>query len=83
MLVLSPLVLTGLAPFLGRPGQSGYFYATPTGERLATTDDLACNRPHTRRICSEIGFRAWNPPALKPRPLPPGHRGLPKLVGSK
>ncbi|GBO37710.1 hypothetical protein AVEN_15254-1 [Araneus ventricosus] len=37
------------------------------GGRLATTYDLACNRPHTRRIFSGIGFRAWNPPASKPR----------------
>ncbi|GBO28048.1 hypothetical protein AVEN_25587-1 [Araneus ventricosus] len=50
----------GLTPFLGRPGQCGYFYATPTGGRLATTYDLARNRPHTRRIFSGIGFRAWN-----------------------
>ncbi|GBL75604.1 hypothetical protein AVEN_154928-1 [Araneus ventricosus] len=47
---------TGLAPFLGRPGQCGYFYATPTGGRLAITYDLARNRPHTRRIFSGIGF---------------------------
>ncbi|GBL98552.1 hypothetical protein AVEN_111660-1 [Araneus ventricosus] len=33
------------------------FRATPTGGRLATTYDLACNRPHTRRIFSGIGFR--------------------------
>ncbi|GBM80018.1 hypothetical protein AVEN_203781-1 [Araneus ventricosus] len=30
------------------------------GERLATTYDLMCNRPHTRRIFSGIGFRTWN-----------------------
>ncbi|GBL98069.1 hypothetical protein AVEN_84575-1 [Araneus ventricosus] len=59
---------TGLSPFLGRPGQCGYFYATPTGGRLATTYDLVCSRLHTRRIFSGIGFRAWNPPAPKPRP---------------
>ncbi|GBN70497.1 hypothetical protein AVEN_256454-1 [Araneus ventricosus] len=44
------------------------FHATPTGGRLATTYDLTCNRPHTQRIFSEIGFRTWNPPAPKPRP---------------
>ncbi|GBM23440.1 hypothetical protein AVEN_181563-1 [Araneus ventricosus] len=44
------------------------FHATPTGGRLATTYDLTCNRPHTRRIFSGIGFRTWNPPAPKPRP---------------
>ncbi|GBM76432.1 hypothetical protein AVEN_2083-1 [Araneus ventricosus] len=59
---------TGLTPFLGRPGQCGYFYATPTGGRLTTTYDLMCNRPHTRRIFRGIGFRIWNPPAPKPRP---------------
>ncbi|GBM59442.1 hypothetical protein AVEN_117644-1 [Araneus ventricosus] len=58
---------TGLALFLGGPGQCGYFDATRTGERLATTYDL-CNRPQTRRIFSGIGFRAWNPPAPNPRP---------------
>ncbi|GBM42649.1 hypothetical protein AVEN_221761-1 [Araneus ventricosus] len=59
---------TGLAPFLGKPGQCGYFYAIPTGERLATTYDLACSMLHTRRIYSGIRFRAWNPPTPKPRP---------------
>ncbi|GBM53948.1 hypothetical protein AVEN_79920-1 [Araneus ventricosus] len=59
---------TGLTPFLGRPGQCGYFYATPTEGRLATMYDLTCNRPHTRRIFSGIGFRTWNPPAPRPRP---------------
>ncbi|GBN61340.1 hypothetical protein AVEN_265253-1, partial [Araneus ventricosus] len=44
------------------------FHATPTGGRLATTHDLACNRPHTRRIFSGIGSRTWNPLAPKPRP---------------
>ncbi|GBM01120.1 hypothetical protein AVEN_96123-1 [Araneus ventricosus] len=50
------------------------FRATPTGGRLATTYDLACNRPHTRRIFSGIGFRTCDPPV--PRlTLPLGHRG--------
>ncbi|GBN12572.1 hypothetical protein AVEN_21969-1 [Araneus ventricosus] len=44
------------------------FHATPTRGRLAPTYDLACNRPHTRRIFSGIGFRTWNPPAPKPKP---------------
>ncbi|GBO06676.1 hypothetical protein AVEN_79355-1 [Araneus ventricosus] len=44
------------------------FHATLTGGRLASTYDLACNRPHTRRIFSGIGFRTWNPPAPKPIP---------------
>ncbi|GBM61669.1 hypothetical protein AVEN_133455-1 [Araneus ventricosus] len=50
----------------GTPSPS--FHATPTGGRLTTTYELACNRPHTRRIFSGIGFRTWNPPAPKPRP---------------
>ncbi|GBM56653.1 hypothetical protein AVEN_123136-1 [Araneus ventricosus] len=44
------------------------FHTTPTGVRLTTTYDLTCNRPHTRRFFSGIGFRTWNPPAPKPRP---------------
>ncbi|GBL84706.1 hypothetical protein AVEN_191151-1 [Araneus ventricosus] len=43
----------------GTPSTS--FHATPTGGRLVTTYDIACSRPHTRRIFSEIGFRAWSP----------------------
>ncbi|GBM15889.1 hypothetical protein AVEN_258433-1 [Araneus ventricosus] len=44
------------------------FHATPTGGRLATTYELTCKRPHTRRIFSGIGFEAET--------LPLGHRGL-------
>ncbi|GBN49481.1 hypothetical protein AVEN_151004-1 [Araneus ventricosus] len=47
---------------------SPYFHATPSGGCLATMYDLACTRPHTRRIFSGIGFRTWNPPSPKPRP---------------
>ncbi|GBM47425.1 hypothetical protein AVEN_175604-1 [Araneus ventricosus] len=43
------------------------FHATPTEGRLTTMYDLAWNRPHTRQIFSGIVFRAWNPPAPKPR----------------
>ncbi|GBL74340.1 hypothetical protein AVEN_235318-1 [Araneus ventricosus] len=39
----------------------------PAVGRLTTTYDLTCNRAHTWRIFSEIGFRTWNPPAPKPR----------------
>ncbi|GBM66311.1 hypothetical protein AVEN_87295-1 [Araneus ventricosus] len=59
---------TGLTPFLGRPGQCGYFCTTPTGRRLATMYDLACNRPHTRRVFSVIGFRACDYPVPRSRP---------------
>ncbi|GBN57176.1 hypothetical protein AVEN_158016-1 [Araneus ventricosus] len=48
--------------------RSPSFHATPTLGHLATTGGLACNRPHKRQIFSGIGFRAWNPPASKPRP---------------
>ncbi|GBN66470.1 hypothetical protein AVEN_26380-1 [Araneus ventricosus] len=44
------------------------FHATPMGGRLATKDDLACSGPHTRRIFSGIGFRAWSPLAPRLRP---------------
>ncbi|GBO25576.1 hypothetical protein AVEN_35227-1 [Araneus ventricosus] len=71
---------TGLVPFLGRPGQCECFYATPTGGRLATMYDLACNGPHTRRIFSGIGFRAWSP---SDETLPLGHRGLHSSEGKK
>ncbi|GBM24503.1 hypothetical protein AVEN_166145-1 [Araneus ventricosus] len=33
-------------------------HAAPAGGRLANTYDLACNRPHTRRIFGGIEFRA-------------------------
>ncbi|GBO46417.1 hypothetical protein AVEN_164343-1, partial [Araneus ventricosus] len=69
----------GLTPFLGRPGQCEYFCATPTVGRLATAYDLACSRPHTRRIFRGIGFRAWNPPGPNAEALPLGHRSLRKL----
>ncbi|GBM52154.1 hypothetical protein AVEN_265627-1 [Araneus ventricosus] len=71
---------TGLTPFLGRPGQCGYFYATPTGGRLATTFDLACNRPHTRWIFSGIGFSNLEPSGPKAETLSLGHRGLIHLL---
>ncbi|GBN31563.1 hypothetical protein AVEN_100075-1 [Araneus ventricosus] len=48
------------------------FHATPAGGRLATAYDLACNRPHTRRIFSGIGFRTWSPrdPTIRPPRTP-------------
>ncbi|GBN71839.1 hypothetical protein AVEN_43067-1 [Araneus ventricosus] len=52
--------MTRTTPELAPPSPN--FHATPTGGRLATTFDLACNRPHTRRIFSGIGFRAFDPP---------------------
>ncbi|GBN16483.1 hypothetical protein AVEN_12156-1 [Araneus ventricosus] len=47
--------MTRTTPELAPPSPN--FRATPTGGRVATTYDLACNRPHTRRIFSGIGFR--------------------------
>ncbi|GBN06909.1 hypothetical protein AVEN_201378-1 [Araneus ventricosus] len=52
--------MTRTTPELAPPSPN--FHATPTGGRLTTTHDLACNRPHTRRIFSGIGSRTWNPP---------------------
>ncbi|GBM39715.1 hypothetical protein AVEN_47520-1 [Araneus ventricosus] len=47
--------MTRTTPELAPPSPN--FHATPTGGRLTTTYDLACNRPHTRRIFSGIGSR--------------------------
>ncbi|GBM15556.1 hypothetical protein AVEN_8933-1 [Araneus ventricosus] len=58
--------MTRTTPELAPPSPN--FHATPTGGRLTTTYDLACNRPHTRRIFNGIGSRTWSPPAPKPRP---------------
>ncbi|GBN60308.1 hypothetical protein AVEN_139406-1, partial [Araneus ventricosus] len=52
--------MTRTAPELAPPSPN--FRATPRGGRLATAYDLACNRPHTRRIFSGIGFRTCDPP---------------------
>ncbi|GBM74467.1 hypothetical protein AVEN_69470-1 [Araneus ventricosus] len=60
--------LPALHPFWVGRASVGIFCATPAGGRLTSTYDLACNRPHTRRIFSGIGLRTWNPPAPKPRP---------------
>ncbi|GBM76900.1 hypothetical protein AVEN_153129-1 [Araneus ventricosus] len=51
--------MTRTTPELAPPSPN--FRATPAGGRLATTYDLACNRPHTRRIFSGIGFRTCDP----------------------
>ncbi|GBM88756.1 hypothetical protein AVEN_4337-1, partial [Araneus ventricosus] len=55
------------------PHSSPNFRATPTGGRLATTYDLACKRPHTRRLYRGIGFRPSGPEV---ETLPLGHHGL-------
>ncbi|GBN65482.1 hypothetical protein AVEN_58697-1, partial [Araneus ventricosus] len=44
--------MTRTTPELAPPSPS--FRPTPAGRRLATTYDLACNRPHTRRIFTVI-----------------------------
>ncbi|GBM99096.1 hypothetical protein AVEN_138935-1 [Araneus ventricosus] len=66
--------MTRTTPGLELPSPS--FHTTPTGGRLATTYDLACNRPNTRRIFSGIGFRTWKHSGPKAATLPLGHRGL-------
>ncbi|GBN36091.1 hypothetical protein AVEN_178781-1 [Araneus ventricosus] len=58
--------MTRTTPELTPPSPNSH--ANQTGGRLATTYDLTCNRPHTRRIFSGIEFRSWNPPAPKTRP---------------
>ncbi|GBM74257.1 hypothetical protein AVEN_28866-1 [Araneus ventricosus] len=58
---LFPLVLYRPCTFLGSPGQCEYFCATLAGGRLATAYDLACSRPHARRIFGGIGFRTGDP----------------------
>ncbi|GBN75641.1 hypothetical protein AVEN_180804-1 [Araneus ventricosus] len=51
------------------------FCATPTGGRLATTYDLACNRPHTRRIFSGIGVLNLGPSGPEVETLSLDHHG--------
>ncbi|GBL81128.1 hypothetical protein AVEN_83186-1 [Araneus ventricosus] len=48
--------MTRTTPGLAPPSPN--FRTTPAGGILAITDDLTCNRPHTRRIFSGIQFRA-------------------------
>ncbi|GBM09915.1 hypothetical protein AVEN_86803-1 [Araneus ventricosus] len=67
LVILNRGQMTRTTPELAPP-LSPNFHATPTGGRLATTYDLTCNRPHTRRNFGGIGFRTWNSPAAKPRP---------------
>ncbi|GBL99460.1 hypothetical protein AVEN_30393-1 [Araneus ventricosus] len=64
--------MTRITPELAPPSPN--FHVTPTGGQLATTYDLACNRPHTRRILMESGFE---PGTLRPKAetLPLGHSG--------
>ncbi|GBN05801.1 hypothetical protein AVEN_88105-1 [Araneus ventricosus] len=60
------------------------FRATPAGGRLATTHDLACSRPHTRRIFSGIGFVSnLRPSGPEVETLPLGHRDLREILGEK
>ncbi|GBM17578.1 hypothetical protein AVEN_80881-1 [Araneus ventricosus] len=64
--ILNHSQMTRTTPELAPPSPN--FHATPMGGRLATMYDLACNRPHMRRIFSGIGFRTWNPKAPEPGP---------------
>ncbi|GBL96087.1 hypothetical protein AVEN_104325-1 [Araneus ventricosus] len=51
------------------------FHATPTGGRLATTYDLACNRPHTRPDRQLNRVSNLEPSGPKAETLPLGHHG--------
>ncbi|GBM89006.1 hypothetical protein AVEN_51210-1 [Araneus ventricosus] len=74
--------MTRTTPELAPPSPN--FRATPTGGRLATTYDLACNRPHTRRIFSGIGFRTCDPPTeVTTRPPRPPQASVSDLFAQK
>ncbi|GBM91387.1 hypothetical protein AVEN_42352-1 [Araneus ventricosus] len=47
------------------------FRTTPVGGRLThyVLFNAQQDTPHPRRIFSGIGFRTWNSPSLKPKPL--------------
>ncbi|GBL79229.1 hypothetical protein AVEN_64157-1 [Araneus ventricosus] len=70
--------MTRTTPGLAPPLQTSTPH--PMGGRLATTYDLACNRPHIRRIFCGIGSRTWDPPL--PETLPLGQLGLQLQSGS-
>ncbi|GBO15775.1 hypothetical protein AVEN_188070-1 [Araneus ventricosus] len=63
----------GLTPFLGRLASLGIF--APHQREDVWPLRLAYNMPHTRRIFSGIGFRAWNLLGPKAETLPLSHRG--------
>ncbi|GBM29324.1 hypothetical protein AVEN_2831-1 [Araneus ventricosus] len=58
--------MTRTTPELAPPLQTSA--KKQTVGRLATTYDLACNRPYTRRIFSGIWFRTCDPPVPRSRP---------------
>ncbi|GBN51309.1 hypothetical protein AVEN_109862-1 [Araneus ventricosus] len=51
------------------------FHTIPTGGRLATTYDLACSRPHTRKWNQWNRVSGLEPSGPKAEALPLGHRG--------
>ncbi|GBM49741.1 hypothetical protein AVEN_36359-1 [Araneus ventricosus] len=65
--------MTRTTPELAPPSPN--FHATPTGGRLATTYDLACNRPHTRADLQWNRVSNLEPSGPKAETLPLGHRG--------
>ncbi|GBO26882.1 hypothetical protein AVEN_213045-1 [Araneus ventricosus] len=71
---LSQLVLssTGLTPFLGRPGQCGYFCITPGGRAFVPLPDMRALSPHARRISIRIRFKLETSGPI-PETLPIGH----------
>ncbi|GBM28178.1 hypothetical protein AVEN_172671-1 [Araneus ventricosus] len=66
LVILNRSQMMRTTPELAPPSPS--FHTTPTGGRLATTYDLACNRSHTRRFFNGCWDRIWDPQAPKPRP---------------
>ncbi|GBM52780.1 hypothetical protein AVEN_34194-1 [Araneus ventricosus] len=58
--------MTRTTPELAPPFRN--FRATPAGGRLAIAYDLACSRPHTRKVFSEVGFQACEPPSVSFQP---------------
>ncbi|GBM32642.1 hypothetical protein AVEN_89640-1 [Araneus ventricosus] len=66
LVILNRGQMTRTTPELASPSPN--FRATPTRGRLATTYDLACNGPNTRRIFSGTGSRTCHPPVPRSRP---------------
>ncbi|GBM75666.1 hypothetical protein AVEN_45554-1 [Araneus ventricosus] len=70
--------MTRTTPELAPPSPN--FHATPTGGRLATTYDLACNRPPYTADLQWNRVSNLEPSGPKAETLPLGHRGLPFLT---
>ncbi|GBL77529.1 hypothetical protein AVEN_41906-1 [Araneus ventricosus] len=57
------------------------FRIVQVGGRLATTCDLTCNRPNTRRIFSGIRFQNCKPPAQRPTSYHQSTAASPSICG--